>query len=145
MTHSGTQAKLDAFLDGELPSEERREVESHLADCAECRRECETWRRITAAILRPPEIAPDEAFVRRVMTHIPEPEPSPTPWFPPWLTPALGLAAAGLVIILAWSGPEPVSAEAVLLEDWAESGAIAALAPRAPDADDVLGAVMEGK
>ena len=39
MNHEWTLARLDAYLDDALPATERREVESHLAACEQCRDE----------------------------------------------------------------------------------------------------------
>jgi len=38
MTHPNLELQLDAYLDGELAEAERRELESHLAQCPECTR-----------------------------------------------------------------------------------------------------------
>jgi anti-sigma factor (TIGR02949 family) len=38
VTHSGFEAQLDAYLDGELATVDARELEAHLAQCPECTR-----------------------------------------------------------------------------------------------------------
>lgn len=51
--------RLDDFLDGELPEEVHREVESHLSTCAACREEARRLRSILAeARALPREMAP---------------------------------------------------------------------------------------
>ena len=41
---------LDAYADGELPADERRRVEQHLAICAACARELARLRKLSAII-----------------------------------------------------------------------------------------------
>lgn len=48
MSHFKIQDRLDEFLDDTLPDGERREMEMHLAECAECRAEVEAIRSLRA-------------------------------------------------------------------------------------------------
>ena len=36
MTHRDVEQRLDAYVDGELPESEARELAAHLAECREC-------------------------------------------------------------------------------------------------------------
>lgn len=145
MNHA-TREQLYAFYDGEIPEPERRQVETHLGECAECLRIREEWKKIAGAFFRPLVIRPSEAFVQRVMDGLPADEELPC--LPRaafrWLAPALSLSAAGLALILAWPGGNGVSAEALILEDGRdEIPALLAFAPQAPGLDEVLGLVLE--
>jgi anti-sigma factor RsiW len=44
-SHGSVQEAFSAFVEGELPDERRRAVEAHLAGCAACKAELETFRR----------------------------------------------------------------------------------------------------
>jgi len=50
MTHPGFEAQLDAYLDGELAAGDARELEAHLAQCAECARFRDGRLELRAAI-----------------------------------------------------------------------------------------------
>jgi len=145
MSHIARE-KLYAFYDGELPERERRQVETHLSGCAECRRVCEEWKKIAGAIFRPVAVQTSEAFVQRVMESLPEEEalPSRSRITFRWLAPAFSLAAAGLALILAWPGGNEVSAEALILANGQdETPALLAFAPQAPGPDELLGLALE--
>lgn len=49
MTCDDIKPRLDAYLDDELPPEDRRQVELHLADCPPCAAELSALRRLSAA------------------------------------------------------------------------------------------------
>jgi anti-sigma factor RsiW len=50
VTHSGFEAQLDAYLDGELAQADARELETHLAQCRECARFRDERLELRAAI-----------------------------------------------------------------------------------------------
>jgi anti-sigma factor RsiW len=50
VTHSGFDAQVDAYLDGELAAADARELEAHLAQCSECARLQEERLALRAAI-----------------------------------------------------------------------------------------------
>ena len=60
--------ELSAYLDDELAGEERRELETHIIDCASCRQHLESERAdlelVRASLVAPPavsrRIAPEE-------------------------------------------------------------------------------------
>jgi anti-sigma factor RsiW len=42
--HARTQACFSAYVDGELPEDERKAVDQHLASCIQCRTELVRWK-----------------------------------------------------------------------------------------------------
>ena len=54
MTCEEARQLLDAFIDDELPTHDREDVTTHLADCAECRREAEEIEQTREAPCRFP-------------------------------------------------------------------------------------------
>jgi len=50
VTHPGIEAQVDAYLDGELAAVDTRELEAHLAQCAECTRFRDERLALRAAI-----------------------------------------------------------------------------------------------
>lgn len=145
MTHEQARESLSAFHDGELPEPERALVEAHLASCGECRAALEDWRRLALVFLKPPQLPPSEAFVRRVMARIGSLERPAVarPWVLPWLVPALGAGLASLFLSVSIAPREPISTESLLLADAGEAVEIAFL-PLEPMQEDMLGYALEG-
>jgi hypothetical protein len=87
---------LEAYLDGEIEEEERREVERHLETCIECRErlvEVTTLSRSVSALLAELEPAPVQPptwreLEERAAERLSEPEPRS------WLRPGLAWAAS---------------------------------------------------
>jgi hypothetical protein len=76
MTCDETRDSLSAYLDGALAPEERRDVEAHLATCAECARELETLRGTVALLQRVQPARAPVGFVDRVVAAA-----RPRPWY----------------------------------------------------------------
>jgi anti-sigma factor RsiW len=62
--------RLQALLDGALPPREQARVEAHVAACARCSEELESWRILFEDLATLPHHDPDEAFRRRVMAAL---------------------------------------------------------------------------
>jgi anti-sigma factor RsiW len=90
--------RIDPFLDGDLPADERSEFESHLESCTGCRDEL-TLARTVLNELRglPAQTCPDRAA--NIVVPVPLPDASPTRrWFAGWsFRPALAGALAVIV------------------------------------------------
>jgi anti-sigma factor RsiW len=69
--------RIQAFLEGELPRREVTGIEAHLAACARCAGEVDTWRALFGELGDLPVLLPHEGFAQRVMTqvHVPEARP----------------------------------------------------------------------
>jgi hypothetical protein len=76
MTCDETRDSLSAYLDGALASEERRDVEAHLAACAECARELASLRQTVALLQRVQPARAPVGFVDRVVAAA-----HPRPWY----------------------------------------------------------------
>lgn len=68
--------RLSAYLDGELPSEERAALERHLPGCSECRRELEDYRTLRAMLRAVPAPALPRSFTLPATGAVPEPLPA---------------------------------------------------------------------
>lgn len=96
MDHNTCRENLSAFLDGELPPQERTSLEAHLAGCPECSGVLAELRSVSGI------------FKKNVMEPVPpslkgevlarSEKPSAYPWFKPVL--ALSTAAAGMLVVL---------------------------------------------
>jgi len=62
MTNRHTLSLLEAYLDQELHEPERREVEEHLAECAECRSALMEMKRLRELLGTVPADEPDEQY-----------------------------------------------------------------------------------
>ena len=62
--------RIQAFLDGALGTEERREVERHAASCTGCQADLDGWQLLYAELGGLPELRPSEGFGRRVLAGI---------------------------------------------------------------------------
>jgi anti-sigma factor RsiW len=102
---------LLSYLDGRASAAERREVESHLANCAACRTRVEEYRRLWHALDKAPVIEPSLGFDARLRQRIAaEPRPGLWSWFAP--PPRLAIAVALLCLLSVWvSSRPPVAVE----------------------------------
>jgi hypothetical protein len=73
--------QLSAYLDGEAAFHESREIEGHLADCAECRGRFESMQRTVSGVWRLERVAPPPGLSTRVRAEVAamrRPEPART-------------------------------------------------------------------
>jgi predicted anti-sigma-YlaC factor YlaD len=56
--HARTAEKFSAYLDGELPAEDRAAIDTHLATCIQCRTSLEQFRRTISNLSKLKEKAP---------------------------------------------------------------------------------------
>lgn len=105
MDHDKMRSALSALRDGELDAPAKKALERHVETCSDCRAQLRAWERVTRAFLRRPArptSAETERCVRAVMARLSAPTASASWWdvlvSSPWLTPALGLASAALVL-----------------------------------------------
>jgi anti-sigma factor RsiW len=80
MRHEHWKELVFLAHDGELPPEKRADAAKHLASCAECRAELESWKKTSAALFRAPRPEPADRFVQDVMRRVSaEPDPAANP------------------------------------------------------------------
>jgi anti-sigma factor RsiW len=89
---SNAQEYFSAYLDDELPPEQREFVQEHLAVCPACRQELAHLTRLWEALEALPEVPPPAGLIDQVMARLPRRK---TPWWG-----SLALAASLLVGIL---------------------------------------------
>lgn len=74
-----TNEQLSAYLDGEVAFHESREIEGHLAACADCRDRFESMQRTVSGLWRLERVAPPPGLATRVRTEVAstlQPEPA---------------------------------------------------------------------
>lgn len=91
-----TMVKLSAFVDGELPADERAVIERHLAACAPCREQVAAWRAALALLPELNGIPADDWLGARVRARAPR--GSATPWSLAQKLALAAAAAAGLAV-----------------------------------------------
>ena len=77
--HEPVVSRLEELLNGDGPF---TDVETHLKDCASCRKDVEAMQMQSAlfrSLRAPREVEPDGAFYARVMNRI-ESQQKPSPW-----------------------------------------------------------------
>ncbi len=140
--------RFSEYLDGLLTHGELAEVDAHLADCPDCRRELERWRATLQAVGGLPRRAAPEGFRGRVMARLPleaAPGGQPAPpqrrdrprLFSLYLrampVAAMLLLVFGVVAVVQRNGaltPRPrLVAQAPLTEAAAQAGPVAPAAP----------------
>ncbi|MDO3413358.1 zf-HC2 domain-containing protein [Saccharibacillus sp. CPCC 101409] len=98
---------MHEYLDGDLPSEQARELQSHFDACPDCRaafrRLEETEMMIFAANRRPAEISAPDDMTDRIMSFLPQPKKHSPVWSWVQRHPALTAAAAFILIMLGTS------------------------------------------
>jgi len=99
------ESELIAYLDGRVTVHERREVEQHLAACAECRARLEGFRGVWKVLDDAPAADPSAWFDARLRQRIAA-EPAPGVWsrMAAWVPqPRLALASLALVAVGFWA------------------------------------------
>ena len=108
------RGELSAYLDGELTSSRRAEVDAHLASCGRCQQELSEIRKLTAGVAALPRLQPAPRFLAEVRRKIAQDENSrPMTWqdyiFRPfWLKIPLEVAALIVVIGIIMRGEQPL-------------------------------------
>lgn len=98
MNHDLIQQKLLALYDGPLTEKERKLVEGHLAQCAECRKAVAQWKAISARLFPAQTLseATEDYFVAKVMSRVrstaQEKGISPAALIFRWMLPLVGSA-----------------------------------------------------
>jgi anti-sigma factor RsiW len=112
--HEEYHPLLNAYLDGELHGNRLRQMQSHLAACADCQNELKELRRISD-LLRgapAPEFRPVERFVANLTLNLPRRTQTNRPTKPGsllwWLVPA-GLLGAWFFVRTAFALTDVVS------------------------------------
>lgn len=153
--HAAVQRLLPWYLTGRLQTEEHDAVETHLAQCPECRAELETerqWQLLQPGHGAQVDVEDGWARMRARLAGAAAPQAAPMPmprrrrWLPPrwsaaprlparaWAAPAL-LSAALAVAIVVTPRPAPVLWEYQTLGAPAQAGATAVVRFR-PDATE---------
>jgi anti-sigma factor RsiW len=154
MNHDEIRAELSELRDGELSPGRREAVGRHVEACAFCRAEMRDWERLSKALLRRPAApTPQETarFVRSVMSRLPQPRPArPSFWEMPgsagWLTPALGLASAALVLsFMPYATAARSAAAPVFVADGQEVSLSPAASGRVADVGEAVGVPDEAR
>lgn len=98
---------MHEYLDGELPSEQARELRSHLDACPDCRaafrRLEETEMMLFAANRKDESVSLSDDMTDRIMSFLPQPKKHNPVWNWVRMHPALTSAAAALLIMLGTS------------------------------------------
>jgi len=102
---------LTAYLDGELPTGRRQEVESHLGECRSCQATAQLLQRTVGKLASLPGFEASRTLRAAVLSQIAQQPWSLGDrlrqfWRPRLLVPSMGLAAAALLAVLsAGKGP----------------------------------------
>ncbi len=99
------ESQLIAYMDDRVTVRERREVEQHLAGCAECRARVEGFRSVWKVLEETPVAEPSAWFDARLRQRIAA-EPAPGMWarVVAWLPqPRLALASLALIAVGFWA------------------------------------------
>jgi len=94
-----TDVQLNEYLDNE--SAERAQIESHLAECADCAARLTALRTLFAEIESLPELELTQSIAARVSL----PSSLPVPQLPAWLTLTAALQAIVALIALIFAAP----------------------------------------
>lgn len=114
MTCTDIEARLDPYVDGELPVGETAAVEAHLAGCPGCAMLARRERDFRGLLRRQPRERAPEEFRRRLVARIRREARRKAGWR--WvLTPALAAAAAVLAVVMlpARQTPAPLMVDLV--------------------------------
>lgn len=107
MNCHAVKEQFDERLDGRLDGLQQAAFESHLATCADCRREWEAYAGAWQTLERDKGIEPSFGFVERTLRRLNEPQAVGFPrfWRPSLRWVVLGTAVVALAVS-AWVGHE---------------------------------------
>jgi anti-sigma factor RsiW len=149
MSANGWHEKWEAYADGELAPKEKAGFETHLETCAECRTKLADWKTISGKLFSGAEETVSDSFAERVAARLETSSARPVRWggarLVPvqWLAPLIGVAAM-LVLAIVPAG-EGLSAEALFMGGEPDGSSRWVAADGAPQTDEALGFVMEGR
>lgn len=109
MTCERMEMELIAYLDGRAADAVRREVEEHLAVCAECGARAADFQRVASLLDQYPATGPSPYFDARLRSRLAaEPRPG---WWTQWIPqPRLALATISLFALGLWVASFPPQA-----------------------------------
>jgi anti-sigma factor RsiW len=99
-------SELTAYLDGELPIFQVRQIEGHLANCRECRSTVQLLRRTVAQLAELPAFGLPTTIRRAVLSRIDEQARGSIEsrlkalWLPQVALPSLGLVLAAIIALV---------------------------------------------
>ncbi len=99
-------SELTAYLDGELPIFQLRQIEGHLANCRECGSTVQLLRRTVAQLAELPAFELPTAIRRAVLSRIDEQARGSIGsrlkalWLPQVALPSLGLVVAAIIAVV---------------------------------------------
>ncbi len=79
-THDQVEARLSDYLEGALPDEERRELESHLGQCSECGQLLESVRSLVLEMRAMPMVEAPPRLVYAILDQTLGPRETVTGW-----------------------------------------------------------------
>jgi anti-sigma factor RsiW len=103
------ESQLIAYMDGRASVRERRGVDQHLAECADCRARVEGFRGLWKVLEESPAVEPSAWFDARLRQRIAA-EPPPALWarLAAWVPqPRLALATLALIAVGCWAALTP--------------------------------------
>jgi predicted anti-sigma-YlaC factor YlaD len=107
MSCQTVREQFDNRLDGRLSGPEQGAFETHLAGCADCRREWEAYANAWQALAHDKGMEPSFGFAERTLRRLNEPRVSARPW---WWRPSIRWATLATTVVAlavtAWVGHE---------------------------------------
>lgn len=96
---------FSAYLEGELPPEQKQPLEAHLAACSECTRLLDLMRKLTCELRQMPELEPPAELVSRLyrlpeMAAAGQKKPKTAFGWKFWLNPSWQPVLASLTVLL---------------------------------------------
>lgn len=118
MTHRDVEQRLDAYVDGELPEVEARELAAHLAQCPECTARHEALVALRASIAaQAPYYRADAALRQRVRASLRSATGAGRRWWAPLWQPLAAAAVIAFVAIGTWQVSAAAAARDAVARD----------------------------
>jgi anti-sigma factor RsiW len=97
------QIRISAYVDNELPSDERLVMEEHLKTCPSCAGEVETLRHLGVLVGRIPDVSPSLSFVQTTVNSAAS-IPQHSRWSERYLNPVLSFLKSAAAFLFAPDG-----------------------------------------
>jgi anti-sigma factor RsiW len=118
MDRHPTPDQIELYLDGELPAAESTLLSAHVTGCAACAHEVQTLKKLSSLAFSPRTVAPSEAFVTRVVAHLPAAASAARRWGWGWsLSTAVLAALTAFLLVRVPDVENPASTDTVFVAD----------------------------
>ena len=100
MKHHYWNKQLSAYLDNELSKKAKKQMETHLGSCVDCRQRLDLHRQLQGELKSLPELAPNPYLWTRIAAQLDQTPQRVSLWEQDWVTRILPTPILSLVVMV---------------------------------------------